>query len=341
MTAKTNNKKSKKSIVKWIFLGILAIFLIMSICDFCMTMIYCNKIPHRFATAEEGRELMRSNTEYYNNCTQNDVDFKLRKTGGTIDEFIEVSVNGVKDFNFLEKYVINSGIARMSRKLKKNGYELPPIDEIVYINTDMTMEGNASGYTHGTQIYLSTYMMKILSFTNCVPYFRELSEQLLWHEMFHCLTRCNPDFRSQMYSIINFETTGTDYELPPSVKEYFISNPDVEHHDAHAVFNIDGKDIDCFTAFVTTEKYETAQSDFFSVGTTALVPTDGTDTFYTPEQASNFDDVFGRNTGYVIDPEECMADNFQLAMQYGIDEQNTRRYPNPEIIRGVINIVKR
>ncbi len=341
MTAKTKKSKKGKGIVKWIFLSILAILLVMSIYDFCITKIYGNKIQHRFATAEEGRELLRSNTEYYGNFTQNDIDFRLKKSGGTIEELIDASANEVKDFNFLEKYAIDNGLARMQRKLKKNGYELPPIDEIVYIKTDMALEGGAAGYTHGTQIYLSSSQLSFISLMNCLPLIRDGMEQLLWHELFHCLTRCNPDFRSQMYSIIGFETTGTDYELPPSVKEYFISNPDVEHHDAHAVFNIDGKDIDCFVAFVTTKKYEEAQTDFFNVGTTALVPTDGTDIYYTPEQASNFDALFGKNTGYVIDPEECMADNFKYAMQYGIEGQNKQGYPNPEIVQGVIDVVKR
>ena len=36
------------------------------------------------------------------------------------------------------------------------------------------------------------------------------------------------------------------------------------------------------------------------------------------EQAENFDEVFGTNTDYVIDPEECMADNFGHTLAYGV-----------------------
>lgn len=63
--------------------------------------------------------------------------------------------------------------------------------------------------------------------------------------------------------------------------------------------------------------------------------------YYTKEQASNFDEVFGTNTGYTIDPEECMADNFADAMQYGLEGKNGQGYPNPEIILGVIDIVSK
>ena len=51
--------------------------------------------------------------------------------------------------------------------------------------------------------------------------------------------------------------------------------------------------------------------------------------------------MFGTNTGYVIDPEECMADNFAFAMLYGIEGENGKGYPNPEIIQGIIDIMSR
>ena len=43
---------------------------------------------------------------------------------------------------------------------------------------------------------------------------------------------------------------------------------------------------------------------------------------------------------YVIDPEECMADNFADAMQYGTDGGNGQGYPNPEIIQGIMEVVR-
>ena len=74
---------------------------------------------------------------------------------------------------------------------------------------------------------------------------------------------------------------------------------------------------DCFTAWITTKDYAEAQgSDNEAV---ALIPIDGSDTYYLSDQASNFDEIFGTNTDYTIDPEECMADNFAYAMYYGTD----------------------
>ena len=330
-------QKSKKRI----FLVLAAVILIMAVLSAAVTGITAGKISHRYASAEEGRELLLANRAYYENFSQNDIDFRMAKSGATLDELLVSAGQEVRSFSFLEKLFIDSRLAKMARTLEKNGYELPPLDEIVFIKTDMETEAGASGYTHGTQIYLNSKVIMVYSLLHFVPGVGNYADELLWHELFHCLTRCNPDFRSQMYSLIHFTVTDSDFELPPGVREYYISNPDVEHHDSYATFSIDGRDIDCFAAFVTTMKYEEAQSDFFSCGTTALIPTDGTDIYYTPEQAANFDEVFGTNTGYVIDPEECMADNFMLAMLYGIDGKEQKGYPNPEIIRGIIDIVSR
>lgn len=296
---------------------------------------------HRYASADEGRELMLANKEYYAGYSQNDLDYKMQKTGATMDEYLAFAADQALDFTEQETELIDGCIAKMEKNLEDNGYTLPPLDEIVFIKTTMDEEAGAGGYTHGTQIYLGEYMLDMFTDEEVLQEIPELAYEVLWHELFHCLTRCNPEFRKDMYSLINFTVTGTDFQLPASVFEYHISNPDVEHHDAYATFVIDGKEVDCFTDLITTDHYAETKTDFFSVSTTALVPIDGTDIFYTPEQASNFDDVFGTNTDYVVDPEECMADNFSLALTYGMEGPDGTGYSNPGIIKGIIDYLKR
>ena len=334
MGMKDKNNRKKKGIVKKIFLIIAAVLLVWLTTDIVITEIYAGRIPHHYASAKEGRELMLSNTEYYENITQIDIDNRLGRSGATLDELLEASAAEVKSFNIFEMYITDRRIANMAKTLERNGYELPHLEKIVFIKTDMTVEGmSASGYTHGTQIYLNSINILI----SVIPEAGKFFEQLLWHEMFHCLTRNNPEFRAEMYSLINFTVTGTEYELPPCIKDLYRSNPDVEHHDSYATFNIDGQDIDCFVAWVYLQEQDGSYSD----DTPVLVPIDGTDTYYLPEQASNFDEVFGTNTDYVFDPEECMADYFKYAMYYGIEGQGGEGYPNPGIIQGIIDVMRK
>ena len=319
---------------------LLGLILLWGIINLGITLIFSGMIPHRYASAQEGGNIMLSNTEYYDNLTQNDIEFRMRKSGATKEEFLKASKESVSDFNFFEKWYLNSRLARMALHFKLKGYDCPKIEKIVFIKADMEIESGASGYTHGTQIYLSDDLVTIYALMNIIPGFSEYMDKLLYHELFHCLTRSNPQFRSDMYSLIHFTVTDTEYELPPCVLERYISNPDVEHHNSYATFLIDGNPVDCYTVWITTKSYAEAQSGFMSNDATVLVPVDGTDVYYTKEQASNFNEVFGTNTGYVTDPEECMADNFAYAMLYGMKGIDGKGYPNPEIIRGIIDYLK-
>ena len=334
-----DKKKNRKNIIKRFFRIAVIIIVALLAVNICLTLLFTQKIPHRYASAQEGKELMLSNTEYYSGFTQNDIEFRMKKSGATMDELLDKSAGEVRDYSFFEKYFIDHEIAKMAITTAWHGYEIPEIDEIIFIKTDMSVEMGNSGYTHGTQIYLNSGFVTINSILGIFPGFSEFFDELLWHEYFHCLSRCNPEFREKIYSLIHFTVADSDFELPPSVLERYLSNPDVEHHDAYATFVIDGQDIDCFAAWITKMDYAQIQSDEDSDKIVALVPTDGSDTYYTRERASNFDEVFGTNTGYVIDPEECMADNFAYAMFYGIKGKDGKGYPNPEIIQGVIDAV--
>ena len=53
---------------------------------------------------------------------------------------------------------------------------------------------------------------------------------------------------------------------------------------------------------------------------------------YTSEEAENFWDVFGKNAGCVIAPEETMADTFAFTIVYGLDG---KEYNSPEIIQSI------
>lgn len=296
-----------------------------------------SRIAYRYAGREEGQKLMLSNDAYYQGFSQNDLDFKMQKKNATMEEYQSFAIEQVEDFTPEEIAAIDEIFVWMEKTLEENGYTLPPLDEIVLIKTTMKEECDAGAYTHGTQIYLSENMIKDYVSGKDKMFVREI----FWHETFHCLTRCNPDFRAEMYKLIHFTVQDKDFPLPASVAEYHISNPDVEHHNSYATFIINGQNIDCFTDYVTTRHFEKKGDSFFYCSTTALVPIDGSDIYYTPEQAENFDEIFGTNTDYVIDPEECMADNFSYALTYGMSGPDGKGYPNPEIIEGILEILSK
>ena len=299
-------------------------------------------LTHRFASKDEGKAMLIENKAYYDGFSQNDLDYRMQKKDATMDEYLAFAKEQVADFTDEEKELIDSCFEYMNKTLAQNGYTLPETDEIVLIKTTMEEESGAGGYTHGTRIFLNADLLNeaVSAEEDEKAEWFEYLKEIMWHELFHCLTRCNPDFRAKTYALINFTIRDEDFALPESVSEYHISNPDVEHHNSFATFRINGQDVDCFVDSITTKHFEKEGESFFDYFTTALIPVDGTDIYYTPEQAENFDEVFGKNTDYVIDPEECMADNFSFALQYGKDGPEGEGYPTPEIIDGIISLIK-
>ena len=80
------DRKIKKQRRRRVLLVMLGLIMIWGMINLCITLIFSGMIPHRYASAQEGREIMLSNTEYYDNMTQNDLDFRMRKSGATMEE---------------------------------------------------------------------------------------------------------------------------------------------------------------------------------------------------------------------------------------------------------------
>ena len=333
--------KGKKSIFKKVLLVLLIVLVLGFAIDLVITEVYSHKIPHRYASAKEGRELMLSNDEYFNNCSQNDLDYRMQKTGATLEEYRNASADGVKSFNIFEMYFMEHRIASIQKKLEKNSLEFPDIEEFVFIKTNMKYESGNNGYTHGTQIYLASANVSLFPFLFWDSLFTENAEMLICHEMFHCLSRTNPDFRAQMYSVINFSVAESDFELPECVRDRYLSNPDVEHHNAYSTFNIEGQDIECFLVWTTTESFSDTHGRFSDYDETVLVPIDGSNIYYTIDQVSNFDEMFGSDSDYADDPEEIMAYSFTDAVIFGMEGRDGNGYSDPEIISGILDILRR
>ena len=158
-------------------------------------------ISYRFASKQEGSDLLLGNTAYYAGFSQNDLDYRMHRQGAAMEEYLAFAKEQVLDFTEAEKELIASHMAILTAGLEQNGCVLPPLDEIVFIQTTMEEENDVLGYTHGTQIYVA---QKLLQLDMTEKENEEKLLEFLGHELFHCLTRCNPDFRAAMYQIIHF-----------------------------------------------------------------------------------------------------------------------------------------
>ena len=285
---------------------------------------------YRFADAGEAAELLLSNRSYYENLSQNDMNYRIQKLDATLEELEAFAAEQTRDYTEDEKVAIDEAVSAIELVCAERGYTLPATEGIVFAKTTMLEECGAGGYTHGTQIYLGERLISAC-LTSEDPEWRHYLPEIVAHELFHCLTRNHPDFREAMYGILGFTVEAEDYAFPQSIRDVIISNPDVGHHNSHAAFEIGGEMKECAVIFTTDKPFEKPGDSFFTGMATGLVPIDDLNTLYTADDAANFWDVFGRNTEYVVDPEETMADNFSFVLTKGLDAD----YETPEIIEGI------
>ena len=302
------------------------------------------EIKYRFADLKEAQTLYLSNTEYFKNLTPFELEYKLNKKNATLEEYKTFGVSQMLEFTDNEKELMAKQIIDMENTLKNQNLSLPFFEEIIFIKSTQNEENGSLAYTHGTQIYLGEKIFDYLVDKDIKKRF--LFDSIFWHELFHCITRSNKIFRKDMYKIIHFTVMEKDFTIPKPIYEISISNPDVEHHDSYATFNINGKNIDCYMVLTVSKPFEKPGDSFFNCLQFSIVPIDSKGEFCLPQDTENFWEIFGKNTPYVIDPEECLADNFSFAVlnqeyeKYSECKRNGLNFKNPEIIEKIINYLK-
>ena len=78
------------------------------------------KIKYHCATLTEGQQLMLANTDYYNSLTQVDIDWRMRRTGATLNEIMDFARSCVRDFTDEDKAAIAKAVAFIERKLHED-----------------------------------------------------------------------------------------------------------------------------------------------------------------------------------------------------------------------------
>ncbi|HYM48772.1 MAG TPA: hypothetical protein VES91_09840, partial [Burkholderiaceae bacterium] len=151
--------------------------------------------------------------------------------------------------------------------------------------------------------------------------------RVLAHELFHIASRQDKTWRDAMYATIGFVPI-EEVVLPPQLASRRITNPDAPRTDAAIkVLTDDGPVWVAPLLQSTVDRYDAARGgEFFAYLKLAWLEIARGER--TPQRADlaqlprlrstaelrGFDEQVGRNTAYVIHPEEILADNFaQLA----------------------------
>lgn len=271
----------------------------------------CAQISLRYVDSAEARTLLSQEDATTKQWSRFDYEARLGRKGGTREELIRFITEQSRDWSEADKQQMQTAAETLNANIRKLNLQLNLPTEINILKTTMAEEGGAGGYTRKDYIVVEEHIAGMKP---------QQATYLLAHELFHILTRNQPSFRAAMYRLIGFSIAPEEFEIPADLRDVTITNPDVNRFDSYATFRIEGEDKPCTMIIYANKPYE--GGSFFNYLSIGLIPlkdgkaeqTDGKTRIYPIKEAEDFFKKVGRNTNYIINPEEILAENFAFLL---------------------------
>lgn len=275
----------------------------------------------RFAETEEGIHALIQRDRFISSLSPFDRQVRVRS---------EEEVSEKAFLRFVEKQVVAweadqierlvSIVAAVRKKLQPFKLDFPRT--VLLVQTTGHEESGAA-YCRGSAIVFPRNMVRRAE--------KSLTKTLT-HELFHILSSHNEKLRDRLYAIVGFAPSG-EIQLPESLRPRKITNPDapvcehyieVQHGDslvkvapmlfsAHERYDVSrGGDLFQYLTFrlMVVEQDGDKRAPLEENGKPVLLEATDVPAFF---------EKIGRNTRYIIHPEEVLAENFVLMVDNKID----------------------
>lgn len=293
-----------------------------------------NTIKLKFVSLGDAKVLLGTEDKYIRDLSKFDIASITGNSEDTKDYIMQFISEQAMEWTPEEIQRYNAAADSLNQVILKNGYKIPLPAEIKIIKSTMDEAKGAGGYTRSDYIVMHSEFDD-----NATP---RLLAEILAHETFHVLTRNCHDFRTEMYSAIGFDILENEIKTPENLKELTIRNPDVDRKDSYTMLNINGEKKRCSMLIHADEPY--AGGELFNYLKISLLNIDengnpvtdenGNPVMYSLDQASDFFEKVGKNTNYIIDPEEILADNFRFILS-----GNTKDLPSQDLVKKIETVL--
>lgn len=296
-------------------------------------------VSFTFASASQGREILTARDDFVQRLSRFDRAARL-KTSKEIPEEVYLRFVGenVQDWSSDEKALVESAMSFVQPRI--NELSLPPWPDTIYLVKTTGNEEGGAAYTRGNAI--------VFPANELVPGRKESLKKLLSHELFHILTRKNPGLKDQLYAAIGFHGCG-EIAYPSSLKPVKITNPDAPRNDYCIRLRVAGMPTWAIPVLYSrASRYDVKQGgEFFdylrfefllvetvnSADPSTATYDDEHIRLVGPDDVSGFYEQVGRNTDYIIHPEEILADNFALLVL------GMKKVPSPKVLHDMKEIL--
>ena len=263
-----------------------------------------------FATAAAGARLLSTRDEFVEEMSPFDRGARLKTDRDvTEEEYLAFAGRQVRDWTALEKALLEEIFGAFRQKAARFDVPLPPA--VVFIKTTGLEEGRAA-YCRGASVILPQ---------GVVDRDRKQLSETVFHELFHVYRTHSPGRRAALYRIVGFTPTA-EIPLPEPLAKRKLTNPDAPRIDSVIRVSVGGVATPVTPVILGDgDRYDVSKGgEFFEQMKFRLLvleerdgsfrPAGGAPKLLEPPQVPDYLEQTGRNTGYVIHPEEILADNF-------------------------------
>jgi hypothetical protein len=288
-----------------------------------------------FATAAEGARLLSTRDDFVEEMTPFDRGARL-KTDRDVPEadYLAFAGKQARDWTASEKARLEEILGAFREKTARLDLPLPPT--VVFVKTTGHEEGMAA-YCRGASVVLPQGLV------DGDP--KQLSETV-FHELFHVYRSHDPARRGALYRIVGFAPT-SEIPLPEPLARRKLTNPDAPRIDSVIRVKVDGVATPVTPVLLGNgDRYDVSRGgEFFQQMKFRLLvleekdgrfrPAGEAPRLLEPSQVPDYLEQTGRNTGYVIHPEEILADNFVQLVNGRTDA------PTPRILQEMGALLKK
>jgi len=260
---------------------------------------------------------------YSREHTDFDRAIRLGKPGATEQEYLKAAAKDVQNWTLDEQTALKTYFATIDSVVSANKYHINLPDTIKVIKTTAREEFGAEGYTRENRIMLNVGA-------------QPLSVGLVAHELFHVISRYNPQLRDRIYGVFHFKPCN-NIVYKPALGNKVITNPDCPFVAHYLTLNIKGEQKDVALIMYSPNDYHEGYTmdRYVAIGLLGLTGDDqhkapliedGKPVIYNIETVPDFQAQVGSNTPYILHIEEISAEHFAGLMSGSAQRMQQQTY---------------
>lgn len=265
-------------------------------------------IKYIFTDTVNASRILTEKDDFIKGLSAFDIKSRMQDPNNTdVEELINIIDVSISNWSLSSKIKTTLVLNTIDRNLSKSTFYSFCPDTVRLIRTSGAEEGFATAYTRQNAVILTDIFFQLSL---------EKKVKVLLHEMYHIASRFSDTFAKNMYDILNFKII-EEPSWPDSLSRFMISNPDVTTHTIAYDTMIDGENYWCIPITMARNSYSGGNIFSYLHGRLAIVSTEPEPAFtYSIPLLNNHSYLarIGNNSGYIIHPEEVLAENFVLAI---------------------------